>query len=145
MQSCRDILETQIFKPCVDCHENYEAIYDEPGELNCWICGLTCHGCKGRQKKQETELYNISKGYTWLCHECKKEVKTLKKKNQNWEEVEGEVEHPPEKNAEPIENYIEIIKDSTKHPVAEKRKFNESEDKTNKNRNKSTVENGSEN
>ena len=70
MQSCRDILETQIFKPCVDCHENYEANYDEPGELNCWICGLTCHGRKGRQKKQETELYNISKGYTWLSHEC---------------------------------------------------------------------------
>ena len=52
-------------------------------------------------KKQEMELYNISKGYTWLCHECKKEIKTLKKKNQNWEEVEGETEeHLPKKNAE---------------------------------------------
>ena len=103
MQNYSNILETQIFKTCIDCQENYEANYDEPGELNCWICGLTCHGCKSHQKKQETELYNISKGYTWLCHECKKEIKTLKK-NQNLEEVEGDAEeHPPEKNAEHIE------------------------------------------
>ena len=93
-------------------------------------------------KKQETELYNISKGYTWLCHECKKEIKTLKKKNQNWE---GEVEHPSEKNAEPIESYIENIKDSAKPPEAKKRKLNESEDKRNKNRDKLTVENSIEN
>ena len=90
---------------------------------------------KPPKKKQEMELYNISKGYTWLCHECKKDGKTLKKKNQNWE---GEVEHPPEKDPEPIENDIEIIKDLLKHPEAKKRKLNESEDKTNKNRDKST-------
>ena len=44
MQNYSNILETQIFKTCIDCQENYEANYDEPGELNCWICGLTCHG-----------------------------------------------------------------------------------------------------
>ena len=124
-----NLLETQIFKTCIDCQENYEAIYDEPGELNCWLCGLACHGCKSHRKKQETELYNISKGYTWLCHECKKELKTLKKKNQNWEEVEEEAEdHPPQKNAECIEidkyqteyeSYIENIKDEDIESIKE--------------------------
>ena len=70
----------------------------------------------------------MSKGYTWLCHECK-ELKTLKKKNQNWEEVEEEAEdHPPQKNAECIEidkyqteyeSYIENIKDEDIESIKE--------------------------
>ena len=35
MQDYSNILETQIFKTCIDCQENYEASYDELGELNC--------------------------------------------------------------------------------------------------------------
>merc|ERR1711874_425678 len=92
MQDYRSVIETQIFKMCIDFQEDYEATYDDPGVLNCWICGLACHGCRSHQKTQEMELYMISKGHIWLCYECKKEALILKKKNENWE---GEVEHPP--------------------------------------------------
>merc|ERR1711874_340392 len=81
------------------------------------------------------ELYMISKGHIWLCYECKKEALILKK-NENWE---GEVEHPPEKDAEPIEeDGVEIIKDFAKHPETKKRKRRENEGKTNKNKDKSS-------
>merc|ERR1711874_176760 len=136
MQDYRSVIETQILKMCINCQEDYEATHDDPGVLNCWICGLACHGCRSHQKTREMELYMISKGHTWLCHECKKEALTLKKKNENWE---GEVEHPPEKDAEPIEeDDVEIIKDFAKLPEAKKRKLNESEGKTNKNKDKSS-------
>merc|ERR1711874_908725 len=50
-----------------------------------------------------------------------------------------EVEHPPENDAEPIEeDDVESIKDFAKHPEAKKRKLSESEGKTNKNRDKSS-------
>ena len=62
MQNYSNILETQIFKTCIDCQENYEANYDEPGELNCWLCGLACHGCKSHQKKTRNGIIQYIKG-----------------------------------------------------------------------------------
>merc|ERR1711874_53709 len=95
-----------------------------------------CHGCRSHQKTRERELFMISKGHIWLCYECKKEALILKKKNENWE---GEVEHPREKDAEPIEeDDVEIIKDFAKHPEAKKGKLSENEGKTNKNKDKSS-------
>merc|ERR1711874_348880 len=123
MQDYRSVIETQILKMCIDCQEDYEATYDEPGVLKCWICGLACHGCRSHLKTRETELYIISKGHIWLYYECKKEALIFKKKNENWE---GEAEHPPEKDAEPIvEDEVEIIKDFEKHPETKKRKRSE--------------------
>ena len=48
-----NILDNSIFrinKTCIDCDEDYEATYDEIGRLNCYICGLTSHGCKHNEK-----------------------------------------------------------------------------------------------
>ena len=70
-----DILENSIFritKTCIDCEQDYEATYDELGRLNCYICGLTSHGCKYNEKIQSVELYKMSKGYKWICNECTK-------------------------------------------------------------------------
>ena len=133
MLDYRNVVEAQITKMCIDCNEDYEATYDEPGVVSCWICGLGCHGCRSHRGTQERELYVISKGYTWMCRECKREVLKLKKKNQNWA---GEVGHLPENDSESIEEDVEIIKDSTKLSEAKKRKLSESEGKTDKNKDK---------
>ena len=61
------VLETQILKICIDCMEDYDATYDEPGVISCWSCGLASHGCRGHLKPQAMELYDISKGHIWLC------------------------------------------------------------------------------
>merc|ERR1712076_37690 len=82
----------------VDCYDDYEAIYDDLSMVNCWLCGLACHGCRNQQKTQEADLYMQSRGNVWVCYECKKEAPVLKKKNENWEE---ETEQPPEKKAGP--------------------------------------------
>merc|ERR1711888_553775 len=44
-----DILGNSVFRieeTCIDCDEEYEAVYHEIGGLNCHVCGLTSHGCK---------------------------------------------------------------------------------------------------
>ena len=64
MLDYRSVVEAQIVKMCIDCDEDYEATYDEPGVVSCWICGLVCHGCRNYREIQEKELYVISKGYT---------------------------------------------------------------------------------
>ena len=35
---------------------------------------------------QVAELYEMSKGYKWICYECTKEVEILREKNKKWEE-----------------------------------------------------------
>ena len=81
------ILNLSIFKiheRCIDCDGEYEAIYNEIGSLNCWVCGLTTHGCRHNQKVQEAELYKISKGYKWMCYGCTKKIESLREENQGW-------------------------------------------------------------
>ena len=81
----------KIHKRCIDCDGEYEAIYNEIGGLNCWVCGLTTHGCRHNQKVQEAELFKISKGYKWMCYDCTKEVESLREENWGWkgeEEIE---------------------------------------------------------
>ena len=85
----------KIHKRCIDCDGEYEAIYNEIGGLNCWVCGLTTHGCRHNQKVQEAELYKISKGYKWMCYGCTKDVESLREENRGWR---GEEE--TEKNSE---------------------------------------------
>ena len=72
---------TQFLKDkiCIDCDEEYEAVYNEIGRLNCHVCGLTSHGCKHGERVQAAELYDMSKGYKWICYECTKEVEILGK------------------------------------------------------------------
>merc|ERR1711874_723759 len=94
------------------------------------LCGLACHGCKSHQKNKKRN-YTIYQRDThgYAMSEFKKELKTLKKKNQNWEEVEEEAEdHLPQKNAEYIkidkyqtecESYIENIKDEVIESIKE--------------------------
>ena len=75
-----DILGNSVFrieKTCVDCDEEYEAVYYEIGGLNCHVCGLSSHGCKYDEIISAAELYKRSKGYKWLCYECTKEVELL--------------------------------------------------------------------
>ena len=140
IQDYEDVFETKIFKKCIDCYDDYEAIYDDLSMVNCWLCGLACHGCRNQQKTQEADLYMQSRGNVWVCYECKKEAPILKKKNENWEE---ETEQPPEKKAGPgkedDEDEVEFIEDSTKYPEKKKRKLNENENegKTNENKDKS--------
>lgn len=85
----------KIHKRCIDCDGEYEAIYNEIGGLNCWVCGLTTHGCRHNQKVQEADLYKMSKGYKWMCYDCTKEVESLREENRRWK---GEEE--TEKNGE---------------------------------------------
>ena len=136
MLDYRSVVEAQIVKMCIDCDEDYEATYDEQGVVSCWICGLVCHGCRNHRGIQERELYVISKGYTWMCRECKRDALKLKKKNQNWAR---EVGHLSESDSENIkEDEVEIINDFTKLSEAKKRKLSESEGKTDKNKDKSS-------
>ena len=135
MLDYRNIVEAQIIKMCIDCNEDYEATYDEPGVVSCWICGLVCHGCRSHRGIQERELYVISKGYTWMCRECKRDALKLKKKNQNWA---GELGHLSESDSENIKDEVEIINDFAKLSEAKKRKLSESEGKTDKNKDKSS-------
>ena len=72
-------LVSKIDKSCIDCDEEYEAMYHEIGKLNSHVCGLTSHGCKHNERIQAEELYEMSKDYKWLCYECTKEVKKLKR------------------------------------------------------------------
>ena len=44
IQDYGDVFEKQIFKMCIDCNENYEVIYDDLTMINCWLCGVACHG-----------------------------------------------------------------------------------------------------
>ena len=72
-----DILGNSVFrieKTCIDCDEEYEAVYHEIGGLNCHVCGLSSHGCKYDEIISTAELYKRSTVYKWLCYECTKEV-----------------------------------------------------------------------
>merc|ERR1712033_72807 len=95
-----DILENSIFrinKICIDCEEDYEATYNELGRLNCYICGLTSHGCKNKDKVQAAELYRMSKGYKWMCYECTKNIEIIRERNMEWDKEE-ETEDNTKKN-----------------------------------------------
>ena len=95
-----DIFENLIFrinKNCIDCEEDYEATYNELGRLNCYICGLTSHGCKIKDKVQAAELYSMSKGYKWMCYECTKDLETIRVRNMEWDKEE-ETEENTKKN-----------------------------------------------
>merc|ERR1712121_329418 len=100
-----DILENSIFRInqiCIDCEEDYEATYNELGRLNCYICGLTSHGCKNRDKIQAVELYRMSKGYKWMCYECTKNIEIIRARNMEWDEDE---EEETEENTRENENH----------------------------------------
>ena len=75
----------RIYKTCIDCDGDYEATYDEIGRLNCYVCGLTSHGCKPNDKVQAEKLYNMSKGYKWICYDCTKETDRRREGNKGWE------------------------------------------------------------
>ena len=130
VQDYEDVFEKQIFKTCIDCKQNYEAFYDDPTMIKCWLCGLASHGCiykLGQQIKRELELCMISRGHIWLCHECKNDASQLREQNENWR---GETE--PAKVDD--EDEVEVIKDCTNHSEAEKGKLNKSEGTTNNNK-----------
>ena len=115
--------EEWITKLCIDCNQSYAATYDDPILVSCWICGLGCHGCRSHLGTKGKELSMVSKGYTWICLDCKKETQKLKK-NQNRAE---EVEHLRESVSESIED-AEII---TKKPPSGS--VNSNASKTNEN------------
>merc|ERR1712002_199998 len=75
----------RIYKTCIDCDGDYEATYDEIGRLNCYVCGLTSHGCKPNDKVQAEKLYKMSKGYKWICYDCTKETDRRREGNKGWE------------------------------------------------------------
>ena len=67
---------------CIDCNNEYDAIYNGMIGTKCERCGVNSHGCKGKEEKREEELYQISKGYIWLCLECKKKIKNQGRNNE---------------------------------------------------------------
>ena len=96
-----NILDNSIFrinKTCIDC-EDYEATYDEIGRLNCYMCGLTSHGCKHNEKVQAEELYKMSKGYKWICYDCTKDTDRIREGNMGWEREEDTEENTIKKVA----------------------------------------------
>ena len=99
-------------KTCIDCNEEYDAIYKGMIGTKCERCGVNSHGCKGMEEKREEELYKISKGYIWLCLDCKKKIK-----NQGHNNNEAEAGHP----TEPKENDTDKDEDESEEDEDEEK------------------------
>ena len=54
-----------MLKNCVDCNQIYTAEFDNNKKIACHICKANDHGCT------QLEDCEKSKGYVWLCKECK--------------------------------------------------------------------------
>ena len=118
---------------CEECADIYcDKISNKPN-VRCYICKLGKHECLEQNLKfvyEDTKLLYNMKGVMWMCFDCREFVKYGKLVEQIRDQIVIENIRNRESNR------------SVKHPEAEQRKHCESEDKTNKNRDKPTEENG---
>ena len=54
-----------MLKNCVDCNQMYTTEFDNSTKIACHICKANDHGCIQEESGKK------SKGYVWLCKECK--------------------------------------------------------------------------
>ena len=125
---------------CEECANIYcDKINNNPN-VRCYICKLGKHECQEQSLKfvyEDTKLLNNMKGVMWMCPDCRE----FTKDNKLVEKIRDQIILENIEKNKKIRNSESNTQNSTKHPEAEQRKINESEDKTNKNRQKSIVKN----
>ena len=139
-----EILMYNIYKRmpmvCEECANIYcDKINNNPN-VRCYICKLGKHECQEQSLKfvyEDTKLLNNMKGVMWMCPDCRE----FTKDNKLVEKIRDQIILENIEKNKKIRNSESNTQNSTKHPEAEQRKINESEDKTNKNRQKSIVKN----
>ena len=96
-------------KKCIDCKKNYCAEYNNKAKIRCLTCNSNHHGCIREESCKTEKLCKTSKGYVWLCTDCReiidsKDTDFIKKIREEIMKNNNEGKHMEDENYEHSED-----------------------------------------